>query len=100
MTREGTRGFQVTCGLASRAALAVVVIDIRNLNRARRILRKVLACHPGSDYGLGRLKERRQLKTRPLVAVVDAAWPQMDVVVACAHGSQSPPKGGRWRSER
>ena len=77
-----------------RAALAVMVIDIRKLNYARRILWKSLAYRAGSDYGLGGLKEKRQLKTRPLIAVVDAAWPQMDVVVACAHGSQSPPKGG------
>jgi FixJ family two-component response regulator len=45
--------------------------DIRKLNRARQILRKVLACHPGSDYGLSSLNEKRQLKTRPLIAVVD-----------------------------
>ena len=48
----------------------MLVIDIRKMNR-QRILCKVLACHPGSDYGLGRLKEKRQLKTRPLIAVVD-----------------------------
>jgi FixJ family two-component response regulator len=48
-----------------------MVIDIRKLNYARQILRKVLACHPGSDYGLSSLNEKRQLKTRPLIAVVD-----------------------------
>ena len=49
----------------------MAVIDIRKLNRALRISCKILACHPGSDYGLGSLKEKRQLKTRLLIAVVD-----------------------------
>jgi two-component system response regulator FixJ len=48
-----------------------MVIDIRKLNCARRILCTILVCHPGSDYGLGSLNEKRQLKTRPLIAVVD-----------------------------
>ena len=48
-----------------------MVIDIRNLNYARRILWKSLAYRAGSDYGLDSLKEKRQLKIRPLIAVVD-----------------------------
>ena len=48
-----------------------MVIDIRNLNYARRILWKRLAYRAGSDYGLDSLKEKRQLKIRPLIAVVD-----------------------------
>jgi FixJ family two-component response regulator len=48
-----------------------MVIDIRKLNYARRILWKSLAYRAGSVYGLDSLKEKRQLKTRPLIAVVD-----------------------------
>jgi CheY-like chemotaxis protein len=58
-------------GPATGPALVVMVIDIRKLNYARRILWKSLAYRAGSVYGLDSLKEKRQLKTRPLIAVVD-----------------------------
>ena len=42
---------------------ALPEVDIRHLNCAQRIVYKMLACRPGSEYELESFKEKQSLKT-------------------------------------